>query len=327
MTNLHPLATCLLFLTMAATFSGVPAKDLENAIGFVHDPCIIQEGDYFYVFSTGDGIPIRRSKDLKQWVFLGQVFKEKIPAWAKQELPKATNLWAPDISFYHGRFHLLYSISSFGSNRSIVAAASNKTLNPSSPDYNWVDEGRVIESHKTDNYNAIDPNLLVIGKERAALTFGSFWGGIQLTTLDLKTGKPLKKTPVIQIARRPSPDAIEAPFLIKRKGWFYLFASYDLCCRGIRSTYNIRYGRSKKVEGPYLDQAGMPLLEDGGTQLLKTEGSVIGPGHCAVLQTKKGDFLIHHFYDGEKNGLPTLQVRPLAWSKEGWGVAGAPLLP
>ena len=43
------------------------AKPTENAIQRVHDPCIIRAGDYYYLFTTGPGIPIRRSKDLRHW--------------------------------------------------------------------------------------------------------------------------------------------------------------------------------------------------------------------------------------------------------------------
>jgi arabinan endo-1,5-alpha-L-arabinosidase len=66
------------------------------------------------------------------------------------------------------------------------------------------------------------------------------------------------------------------------------------------------------------------MLDGGGTMVLETEGSVIGPGHCAVLQEKGRDLLVHHFYDGDRNGVPTLQVRLLTWDKEGWPVAGPP---
>ncbi len=52
--------------------------------------------------------------------------------------------------------------------------------------------------------------------------------------------------------------------------------------------------------------------------MLATEERIIGPGHCAVLQERKRDFLVYHFYDRAANGVPTLQVRPLVWDREGW---------
>lgn len=303
-----------------------PTKPTPNAIQHVHDPCIIKQGRDFYVFSTGNGIPIRRSRDLVHWEFIGQLFAENVPAWAKEKIPNATMIWAPDIAYFGGRYHLYYSVSSFGSNRSFIGLATNKTLDPKSNDYAWKDEGVVFESKPGDNFNAIDSNVLLLDGKRLAFAFGSFWSGIKLVMADANTGKPLPDAPVQSLAQRASPDAIEAPFLIKQGEYFYLFVSFDFCCRGVRSTYNIRVGRARQIDGPYVDKEGKLLTEGGGTPLLATEGRFIGQGHCAVLKDGKKHWLVHHFYDGENNGIPTLQVRPLMWDKQGWPVAGTPLI-
>jgi arabinan endo-1,5-alpha-L-arabinosidase len=296
-----------------------------NANRPVHDPCIARDGDTYYVFCTGPGIPIRRSKDLVHWEAAGQVFPEPLPAWAREAVPGSTIPWAPDIAYFNGRYYLYYSVSTFGKNRSLIGLVTNKTLDPRRKEYAWKDEGKVFESQRSDNFNAIDSNVLRVGKRRMVLTFGSFWSGLKLVEADPKSGKPLPGAEVRALARRPSPDALEAPFLVRHGKDFYLFASYDFCCRGVNSTYNIKVGRSKQPEGPYLDRDGKPLLEDGGTSVLQTQGRFIGPGHCAILQEKGRDLLVHHFYDGESRGIPTLQVRPLTWDKEGWPVAGEPL--
>jgi arabinan endo-1,5-alpha-L-arabinosidase len=302
-----------------------PATRPPNAVKHVHDPCIIKQGRDYYVFSTGNGIPIRRSRDLVHWEFIGQVFEQNVPAWAKEKIPNSAMVWAPDIAYFAGRYHLYYSISSFGSNRSIIGLATNKTLNPQSKDYQWRDEGAVFESKPSNDYNAIDSNVLAAGKEKLGFVFGSFWTGIKLVVADAKTGKPLPDSPLLSLARRPAPGAVEAPFLVKRDGYYYLFVSFDACCRGVNSTYNIRVGRARRLEGPYVDREGKSLMEGGGTQLLGTQGRYIGMGHCAVLTEGKRHWLVHHFYDGADNGVPTLQVRPLTWDAEGWPVAGNPL--
>lgn len=302
-----------------------PTPDAVQVMQHVHDPCIIKEGSYFYVFSTGPGLPMRRSKDLISWEHIGRAFKDDVPSWAKREIPQSNALWAPDVAFLNGRFRLYYSVSSFGRNRSIIGVASNTTLDPARKDYKWVDEGKVVESLPHDDFNAIDPNLIVAGPDSIALSFGSFWSGIKLISLDAATGKPARGALLISLARRPPPDAIEAPFIIRRGEYFYLFVSFDFCCRGAASTYNIRVGRSNRVAGPYTDRDGKLLLDGGGTPVLATQGKMIGPGHCNVLQDAGGDFLVHHFYDGDRNGIPTLQVRPLTWTADGWPVAGAPL--
>jgi arabinan endo-1,5-alpha-L-arabinosidase len=308
-----------------ATAPEPPLPAPENANRLVHDPCIAREGDTYYVFCTGPGIPIRRSRDLVHWEAAGRVFSEPLPAWARAAIPGSSIPWAPDIARLHGRYYLYYSVSTFGRNHSLIGLATNATLDPSRPEYAWKDEGKVFESGPGDNYNAIDSNVLRLRHNRLALVFGSFWSGIKLVDADAKTGKPLPGAGVRPLARRPSPDAIEAPFLVRHGRYNYLFASFDLCCRGVNSTYNIRVGRSKRVDGPYLDREGKPLLEGGGTVVLATEGRMIGPGHCAVLHERGRDLLVYHFYDGEARGIPTLQVRPLGWDRDGWPVAGPPL--
>lgn len=299
----------------------------SNAVRPVHDPCIIKQGSAYYVFSTGPGIPMRRSTDLVHWEAAGRVFEGAGPDWIRAELPDSRGFWAPDISYYGGRYHLLYCVSSFGSNHSLIGAASNKTLDRTSTEYHWTDDGKVLGSTRQENFNAIDPNVLPLDRDRLALTFGSFWSGIKLMMLDPKTGRPQPDAQPLPLARRPPPDAIEAPFLIRQGRYYYLFVSFDYCCRGVNSTYNIRVGRSESVTGPYVDKDGEAMLEGGGTQLVATEGTRIGPGHCAVLRDEGKDYLVYHYYDGLRNGAPTLQVSPMTWSSDGWPVIGRPLAP
>jgi len=291
-----------------------------GAVRDVHDPCMVRQQGYYYIYSTGPGVPIRRSADLIHWESLGRVFQEDVPSWAQREIRGSSGIWAPDISYFNGRYHLYYSVSTFGSNRSLIGLATNATLDPKSPSYRWQDEGKVIESSRHDNYNAIDPNLLLTPGGGAVLSFGSFWSGIKLVHIERRTGKPIVGAPVQSIAERSSPDAEEAPFIVRRGGFYYLFVSFDLCCRGLDSTYNVRVGRSRSVDGPYVDRTGQPLLQGGGTSVLASQGRYIGPGHCAVLLERSGDLLVNHFYDGAANGVPTLQISPLHWDNRGWPV-------
>lgn len=298
---------------------------IQSVKPFIHDPCIAQEGRWYYVYSTGSGIPVRRSEDLIHWEVIGRVFAEDVPAWAAAAVPGSKGIWAPDISYVEGRYHLYYSVSTFGSNRSVIGLATNTTLDPGSPDYRWVDAGLVVESQIEDDFNAIDPNLVFVQPKQIALCFGSFWSGIKLIPLDARTGKPPEGAARTSLAQRPAPDALEAPFIVWRDPFYYLFVSFDYCCRGLNSTYHIRVGRAREATGPYLDQTGHAMLKGGGTLLLASEGNVIGPGGCSVLQSVEGDWLVHHFYDGARDGAATLQARPLCWTPEGWPVTGAPL--
>jgi arabinan endo-1,5-alpha-L-arabinosidase len=320
----------LFFLVFILAFIQSPIYTYaqQGDVTRVHDPHIIKDAGYYYIFCTGRGIPIRQSSDLLNWKIVGRVF-DKVPDWTKQEIPGAgSSFWAPDILYFNGKYHLYYSVSTFGSNRSCIGLVTNTTLDPQSKDYKWVDQGKVVESVKSDDYNCIDANPVMDQEKNVWLCWGSFWGGIKMRRLDNDTGKTLADdAKIYSLAARPKPDPrpIEGAYIIHRGDYYYLFASFDFCCRGVRSNYNIRVGRCKDITGPYVDKTGKPMLEGGGTLILETAGRYIGPGHNSILRDGDKDYLVYHFYDGENRGIPTLQIRPLTWTDDGWPVPGEPL--
>jgi arabinan endo-1,5-alpha-L-arabinosidase len=310
-------AQLLLTACILITFAE-PQGDVRQ----VHDPSVIKEGDTYYLFSTRAGIAVRCSKDLINWSLCGDVFAH-LPEWAVKDVPGLRGLWAPDVSYFNGKFHLYYSASTFGSNRSSIGLATNDTLDPASEKFRWVDQGKIIGSNAGDDWNAIDPNVVLDDHDQPWLSFGSFWGGIKLRKLDPATGKlsPADQT-LYSLASRPRtkelPGAIEAPLIIRKNDYYYLFVSFDFCCRGKDSTYNIRVGRARRVTGPYVDRSGKPMMEGGGTLVVAGGGRWAGPGHCSVLQDKSGEMLFYHAYDTQWRGVPTLRIAPLQWDAEGW---------
>jgi arabinan endo-1,5-alpha-L-arabinosidase len=288
-----------------------------------HDPSLVREGrrGSWYVFSTGDPavaggtVQIRRSGDLAHWSFVGTVFDE-IPAWVGAEVPGVSNIWAPDVYRHGGLYYLYYSGSTFGSNRSVIGLATNTTLDPGDPDYRWVDRGLVTRSTPDDDYNAIDPGIVEDGNGTPWMAFGSFWSGIRMLRLEWPSGKPAagQQEPLRLADRHVPPNAIEAPYIIHRHGWYYLFVSIDFCCRGTDSTYKIAVGRSRSVTGPYHDQLGTPLAHGGGTVILSENGTMIGPGGQSVF----GDILAHHYYDANAGGDFRLGLRRIRWTPDGW---------
>lgn len=286
-----------------------------------HDPTVIQAHGQYYLFQTGRGLGAKTSTDLINWRAAPTVFSSN-PAWVAQQVPGATDLWAPDISYFGGRYHLYYSASTFGSNRSCIGHASRAALNSGS----WTDHGPVICSNPpgtTHNYNAIDPNVVLDTSGTPWMSFGSFWSGLKLIRLN-GSGARADNT-VHSIAARPSAGgAIEAPVIVRRCGYYYLFASFDACCRGTDSTYNLRVGRSTSVIGPYVDRQGVPMMQGGGTLVLQGNSRWRGPGHNAVLFSSNSAYNVYHSYDANNNGAPTLRVSNLVWDSEGWPISGGP---
>ncbi len=309
---------------------------VQGDVAFTHDPSIAKDGDTYYIFATGkapDGgqLPVRCSHDLVQWKFCGHVF-DHIPSWIQEHSPGTKELWAPDISFEHGEYRLYYAYSLFGKNTSGIALAINKTLDPKSPGYRWIDKGLVLQSKASEDFNAIDPNYIEDKSGRAWLAFGSFWSGIKMRALNAGTGLlSSSDTKLYALATRARPanpeparpglpadwEAVEAPFVIRHGGYFYLFVSWDLCCRGTRSTYRTMVGRSRPVTGPYVDETGAPMTQGGGSPLLVGNSRWVGPGGESVLQRPGGkELLVFHAYDAA-TGRPSLQISTLAW-KAGW---------
>jgi arabinan endo-1,5-alpha-L-arabinosidase len=293
----------------------------------VHDPCIIKVGDTYHLFCTGhvdkaEGlIPWRVSKDLIDWTLQGHVL-DSIPEWAQAAVPGTRGAWAPDISYFNGRYHLYYSCSTFGSQRSVIGLTTNKTLDRNSPDYRWEDQGLAVESRHGDDFNAIDANHLSDRDGKHWLCLGSFWGGIKLFPLDGSTGKVMPKGQKYSLASRPVPEggpsAIEAPFMIERDGYYYLFTSFDYCCRGASSSYYVVVGRSRNVTGPYVGRDGKSQMDGYGTVVLRGDRRYRGPGHVAVLRDHARDYLVYHAYDAQQDGRSVLRIAPIEWTPDGW---------
>jgi arabinan endo-1,5-alpha-L-arabinosidase len=240
-------------------------------------------------------------------------------------------VWAPDVIQWHGKWWLAYSCSTFGKNGSAIGLLSTRKLASGL----WDDEGCIVSSReKRDNWNAIDPNFVIDDNDQPWLTWGSFWDGIQIVRLDTTMHVAQNEQP-LTIARRydptfkyvaPNPtskyagtNAIEAPFIFKHDGWYYLFVSWDYCCRGSKSNYRVAVGRSRKVDGPYLDREGKDMLTGGGTIFFEGDNKQYeAAGHCAAYHINGEDIFICHGYSITHKGASILVRKSIRWSADGW---------
>ena len=316
----------------------VPRTTFTTDTPMLHDPVMAYEDSTYYIFATGMGIQQMTSKDRQTWTVLPTPVMSVIPTWAHDSVPGFRNhVWAPDIIKWHGKWWLAYSCSTFGKNGSAIGLLSNRSL--SFPI--WEDEGCIVSSQaKRDNWNAIDPNFVIDENDQPWLTWCSFWDGIQIVRLDSTMHIPagekprtiarrynvsntgaegdpnLPKNPTSQYAGQ---NAIEAPFIFKHGDYYYLFVSWDYCCQGSKSTYRVAVGRSKKVDGPYLDREGRDMREGGGVPFIEGDKKTFDAvGHCAVYHFNGEDIFISHGYSIAHEGASVLVQKTIRWTEDGW---------
>ncbi len=343
------------YLLIACAAPGVALA--QEQLPVVHDPVMAEENGTYYVFNTGRGIQVLASPDMKEWTRLKPVF-ENTPAWVMEVIPEFDgNIWAPDIFYRDGVYYLYYSVSQFGRNNSAIGLATNTTLDPNDPAFRWVDQGEVVQSVPgRDMWNAIDPTVAVDEEGRAWMFFGSHWGGIKAFVLNEGLDAPaepehwrtvaarhrywkiderdagdaanpnlgydsLYSANVLRANQLSMNSSIEAPFVFKKGDYYYLFVSWDRCCRGVNSTYKVVVGRAKDIEGPYYDREGEKMEHGGGSLVVQGFGGDsrwAAGGHNGAYTFDGQDYLVFHAYDRESDGAPRLIVRPIDWDAYGW---------
>jgi len=293
---------------------------------FAHDPTMIKVGDTYYRFWTGDFIPMATSIDLTNWDNGPSVYDGAYPAWVQTwlaDVPGETfNFpWAPDVSSFAGQVHLYSTFSAkFGDNISCISHLST-------PDIELVpftDHGPVICTAGDEGHNAIDADVGFDENGAPWLAFGSFWDGIM--AMELTADGSQASTNLENLAWAPE---IEAPVLLRRCGYHYLFVSHGLCCPGEgRSvdelSYRVLVGRSDSILGPYVDRDGMAMTDGGGTLVVEGDGVTwAAAGHSDVLVDGDDLYHLYHAYR-QSNGAAELRIAELYFDESGWPVPHAP---
>lgn len=323
----------------------------------IHDPVMAREGGRYYLFGTGRGITVWTSDDRESWRRLDPVFATA-PEWVAGVVRDFRgSMWAPDIFEHDGTWFLYYAVSAFGRNSSAIGVATSPTLDPEAADFGWVDHGIVVRSVPgRDMWNAIDAHVVLDEAGTPWMSFGSFWNGIKLVELDATLTRPaepeewhtiaarhrywklderdagdsanpeldystLYSDRLLALNRASQSGAVEAPVIFRRDGWYYLFVSWDRCCRGVESTYKVVVGRARDIRGPYLDREGEAMVFGGGSLVtlgFPDSDRWAAGGHCDVVTFEGVDHLVFHAYDRTDDGRSKLLVRPIRWDAHGW---------
>ncbi|CAE6417172.1 unnamed protein product [Rhizoctonia solani] len=280
----------------------LPMK-LTGSGTYTHDPSIIynEKSGYYYVFSTHGGVA--RSKALKgPWTAIGSY----LPTGCSVITENAghCDTWAPDVVNINGTYFVYYSISQFGTQKSVIGVATSKTMEYGS----WTDHGMVFSSKAGDQYNSIDANV-INADGKLLFTFGSYWADIfqfELAPSGLAPLSPSAPQLTHLVLNQTSPQSAEGGFIYNppKSKYYYLFYSSGTCCAfdpaalpAPGDEYKVFVGRSESASGPFVGATGKPLTETGGTLVLASHDNVYAPGGNSVFWDPKSkrDVIAYHY--------------------------------
>jgi arabinan endo-1,5-alpha-L-arabinosidase len=263
-------------------------------------------------------IPILRSRDLVNWTYVGEAFTER-PAWVGD----TSGMWAPDIAYINGRYHLYFTAPETDLPGGGSAIGVGISANPAGP---FVDSGGpVVEPHAApccpgSRRWVFDPDVIEADGVRY-IFYGSYFGGISARRL---SPDGLHSDPASQVQITIA-NRYEGGHVVKRGGFYYLFASATDCCRGPLTGYSVFAGRSTNVLGPYVDREGASLLAGrvGGTPVLSMNGNRwVGPGHNTVFRDDRGQtWTLYHAIDRDEpyfEGAVGFTKRPMLLDRVDW---------
>ncbi|MFG1738946.1 family 43 glycosylhydrolase [Micromonospora chalcea] len=305
-------AVLTLLLAGAAPASAAGPDRYRNPVsaGFADtfaDPVVVRGDDgLWYAFGTSDPlregegrvhrVPIARSTDLVDWTFVGDAFTaDQRPAYAAP----GSAFWAPDVRRVGGRWVMYMTVTDTTVSDDTFDTAVGVATAPS-PAGPWTFADTPVVAPRPGAGGGylwtIDPSQLTGADGRHWLYYGSYYGGISVTELSPDGLRAVGTSTPVAVDNK-----FEGAYVLRRDGWYYLFASTANCCAGPATGYSVQVGRSRDPRGPFTDRDGQRLdvSRAGGTPVLTQNGNRwIGTGHNAVLTDLSGqDWIAYHAID------------------------------
>lgn len=307
------------------------------------DPGVLKAPDgYYYMAATGSryqysqyhALPIFRSPDLVHWTYLTDAFGNgRYPSWTNTVVPDRKDFWAPDLSYHDGRYFLYYAATQKSdpahptNNKAIGVATADSPAGP------WRDSGRPLVTG-TD-FRAIDPQAFTDSGGARYLYWGSDFypllaqrlsdDGLSVTgpvhqVLSSHQGSAYIFDTAVRPYRPNYENLIEAPWVMKRGNWYYLFYSGPNCC-GPGANYAVAVARATSPFGPFVKDTANPILLGDKT--------FFAPGHNAVVRDDAGqDWMVYHAMDRATNpqgdgSRRLLMLDRITW-RNGWPAIAGP---
>ncbi|GID25234.1 family 43 glycosylhydrolase [Paractinoplanes brasiliensis] len=292
-------------ITLLALTAGarVPVPASASFADTFADPVIVRGDDgFYYGFGTTDPlregekvahrIPIARSADLRNWKYVGDAFGD-LPPYAAAN----ASLWAPDVRKIGNRWVLYATVTETTTAEGASAIGVATAPKPTGP-WTWAPQPAVPPREAPGGgwWWTFDPAQLTTPEGKKYLYYGSYFGGIwvsELTSDGLRiTGNP---------TRVAIDNKFEGAYVVRRNGFYYLFASSANCCAGPTTGYSVSVGRSKSPLGPFTDRDGQRLdvSRAGGTPVIAPNGNRwVGTGHNGLITDGHGqDWFVYHAID------------------------------
>ena len=280
------------------------------------DPVVYNGGDGWYYSVATWLATIRKSRNLVDWE---DAEIDPLTPKARARLHQVShNLWAPCVVKLNGKWVLYISLYVSDSDCRIAALTSNSPTGP----FEFANE--VVDSRREGVENAIDPYVLAVGG-KVWMFFGSLADGIHRIELadDGLSVKPGAKSAHVAGVRHPVDKmkrAWEGSYLHWRNGWWYLFVSGG---HFRNHTYYLTVGRSKTIDGEFLDRMGRSMKEGLAEPILSSgkDDFFYGPGHNGeIFKSADGrDYIFFHSHvvGFKPEERPTL-LQELMWDDDGW---------
>jgi arabinan endo-1,5-alpha-L-arabinosidase len=297
------------------------------------DPAVILADDgYYYAYATqgrveGQMVNIQtaRSRDLRKWERVGDALPVK-PGWAS----RTQDFWAPHVARHEDGYALYYSAKPDAALNDPERGLCLAVATADRPEGPFTDMGKPLLCG--ESFVNIDP--MVFDDPRTGkrlLYWGSGFGPIKVQEL-APDGMSFAadSAPVALVAVEETDDPasyrrlVEAPWVIHREGWYYLFFSGDNCC-GPKAHYAVMVARSRSATGPF------EVMPERNGVMLEASPGWIAPGHNAIVEDEEGGTLIlYHAVDADRprsapedevNTRRIMLVDRVSW-REGWPVVG-----
>lgn len=254
--------------------------------GFQPDPSIVRVGaDYYLVnssFAFYPGLPIYHSRDLVRWTQVGNAI-DRPDMFDFTGLGVARAVFAPTIRHHNGRFYIVNTCIECGSSYIISA------MDPRGP---WSTPTML-------SLDGLDPDLFFDDADPAAGRAWIAYSGppdgpphydghraiwiqeLDASALKIKGPKTLLVNGGVHFADKPI--WTEGPHIVKRDGWYYLFAAEGGTAEGHSETVY----RSRSVTGPYTAGPVNPILTQRALDPAR-QFPVYATGHSDFVTTPDG---------------------------------------